>query len=119
MKTLYISDLDGTLLNRNAELTDRTRRAITAFTALGGFFTAATARTRETVRFILDGSGVNIPVILMNGVAVWDAGRDEYISVDYISPDTVRALPKSRRKAGIRLLYRSRGGGLSAAHNAE
>lgn len=42
---LFISDLDGTLLNGNAEVTEFTRDTLNRLMAKGLNFTAATART--------------------------------------------------------------------------
>ena len=45
MKTLYVSDLDGTLLNSNTALTDTTIETINALVEEGMEFTFATARS--------------------------------------------------------------------------
>jgi hydroxymethylpyrimidine pyrophosphatase-like HAD family hydrolase len=44
-KTLCISDLDGTLLNKNAELSEYTADALNDLIAKGLRFSVATART--------------------------------------------------------------------------
>lgn len=76
---LFISDLDGTLLNRNAQLTDYSRRTINLLVEKGMSFTAATARTYATVSKILNGLHVNAPIILMNGALIRDLQKDEYV----------------------------------------
>jgi Cof subfamily protein (haloacid dehalogenase superfamily) len=95
MKTLYISDLDGTLLNTDAELSPYTRDVIRRFTASGGYFTAATARTRETVRFILEDAGINVPAVVMNGVMLYDLCEDKLLSPNYISADDAEAIAEA------------------------
>ncbi|MDR2546224.1 MAG: HAD family hydrolase [Lachnospiraceae bacterium] len=77
MKTLYISDLDGTLLNRNAEITPYTMEVINNFTKRGGYFTVATARSLDTVLHILRDVKLNIPVILLNGVSIYDTVKGQ------------------------------------------
>jgi Cof subfamily protein (haloacid dehalogenase superfamily) len=101
MKTLYISDLDGTLLNANAELSPYTREVIKAFTTNGGYFTAATARTRETVRFILADSGINVPAVVMNGVMCYDLGKDELNMANYISPSAASVIADVEDRYGL------------------
>lgn len=81
MKTLYISDLDGTLLNNNAEITDNSKKLLNKFLSSGNYFSVATARTGATVIKMLDGVDVNVPVILMNGVATYDTQKSEYVKV--------------------------------------
>ncbi len=92
MKTLYISDLDGTLLNENAELTEYTKDVIRRFTASGGCFTVATARTVATVQYILRDAGINVPAVLMNGVTCYDLAKKEYIMPRYMSEEGTRAI---------------------------
>lgn len=77
--TLYISDLDGTLLNKDAHLTEHSREIINHLIKNGMNFTVATARTFATVSKILSGLNVNAPIILMNGALIRDLQKDEYV----------------------------------------
>ena len=83
MKTLYISDLDGTLLTPDALLDPADRDALAALLTGGLAFTAATARTQATVRFILAGLPLTLPVILMNGVTRYDLAADAFSGTKY------------------------------------
>lgn len=98
MKTLYISDLDGTLLNRDAELSDFTRDTLNGLISNGLQFAVATARTSATVERILDGVRLTLPVILMNGVLVTDLAAKKHIRVCAIDqpamPEIVAVLKK-------------------------
>ena len=84
-KTLYISDLDGTLLNRNAELSPFAVDGLRELSRKGVFFSVATARTAATVAAMLAPVGVNTPAVLMNGVCTYDLSKDEYVNVEYIN----------------------------------
>ena len=68
MKTLYISDMDGTLLAPGARLTPKTVEILQRLMEKGGYFTAATARTLIGLN-MLDLSGVDwtVPFVLGNG----------------------------------------------------
>ncbi len=81
MKTLYISDLDGTLLNNSAEITENSRKLLNEFIARGNFFSVATARTGATVVLMLEGVNINVPVVLMNGVASYDIKNKKYVNI--------------------------------------
>jgi len=83
-KTLYISDLDGTLLNSAAEVTPYTRKIINRFTSNGGLFTVATARTLDTVLHILDGVSLSAPAVLLNGVSIFDTRTHRYEKIETI-----------------------------------
>ena len=64
---LVVADLDGTLLNNNVEISDRTLAAIARYQELGGLFTYATGRTDESARRFAEKAGVKIPGIAYNG----------------------------------------------------
>ena len=72
MKTLYISDLDGTLLNENAVLSKETEDGLNALAQKNVLFSVATARTHATVTKMLANVKISVPVILMNGVCIYD-----------------------------------------------
>ena len=85
MKTLHISDLDGTLLDNEGKLSDENKRRINNLIEKGLLFTIATARTFATVVPILDGVKINCPVILMNGVMIYDLIKKVPIDLEIIS----------------------------------
>lgn len=87
MKTLYISDLDGTLLNNSAEVTETSQKLLSEFISRGNYFSVATARSEATVLQMLSDVPVNVPVVLMNGVALMNAETREYIKVEAFSDD--------------------------------
>jgi len=91
-KTLYISDLDGTLLNANAELSDYTIQVLNRIISDGGYFSVATARTAATAVIMLERVNINIPVILMNGVLVYDIAAKEYIRKEYLSGSAMECI---------------------------
>lgn len=77
--TLYLSDLDGTLLSPNGELPDVASQTLNALYKKGIPFTVATGRTIGTVSTIFSGISLLAPVILMNGVTVYDMAEKKYI----------------------------------------
>ncbi|MEA4832886.1 MAG: HAD-IIB family hydrolase [Oscillospiraceae bacterium] len=92
MKTLFISDLDGTLLNNNAELSEYTKSVINNLMDSGGYFSIATARTRETVKIIFAGAEVNVPAVLMNGACLYDMRSNKYVYSHSIIGDSLEKL---------------------------
>jgi HAD superfamily hydrolase (TIGR01484 family) len=69
---LYISDLDGTLLDNEGNLTDFTKKAIRQFIEYGGKFTIASARSIFTAGNFIEQLGIEVPVILRNGAFIYD-----------------------------------------------
>ncbi|MDE5621253.1 MAG: HAD family hydrolase [Ruminococcus sp.] len=88
IKRLYISDLDGTLLNNDARLSDFTVKAVNGLVEKGMRFTFATARSVYSAKPITSALNINIPYILMNGVSIYNPLNDRYIKNEYISPET-------------------------------
>ena len=72
MKKLYVSDLDGTLLNSKREVSERTAEILNQYIDSGGLFTVATARMPYTCDYRLSKVHMNVPAILMNGVMLYD-----------------------------------------------
>lgn len=85
LKTLYISDLDGTLLDSNACLSDYTISTLNKLIEDGIYFSYATARTIESAKKIMADVNISVPVILMNGVLIYDNLQDEYIKIEKFS----------------------------------
>ena len=88
-KTLYVSDLDGTLLGADSRISQRSCRLLTELADEGVMITAATARTPATVDMLLRGSGLRMPVVTMTGAAIWDPLSRKFRSVEFITPDAV------------------------------
>jgi len=72
MKTLYISDMDGTLLQSNGKMSEFTKEKLNEFYNKGIPFSVATARSMISAMPILQGVHFAAPIVLMNGVFVYD-----------------------------------------------
>lgn len=72
MKTLYISDMDGTLLQSDGTLSEYTKEKLNDFYEKGIPFAVATARSMVSAMPILNGVRFAAPIVLMNGVFVYD-----------------------------------------------
>ena len=92
MKTLFISDLDGTLLNKNAELSEYTVGTLNSLIADGLNFSVATARTAASVTRIMSQINLNHPIILMNGVLIYDLRAGRYLKIEPLAVDAVAEL---------------------------
>ena len=72
MKTLYLSDLDGTLLTPNAQVSRYTADTINRFVQNGGCFSYATARSIVSASRVTAGLHWKHPVICYNGAFIND-----------------------------------------------
>ncbi len=89
MNKLFITDLDGTLLDSHGKVSDKTKEIINALTDKGVCFAVATARTILSVSNIMDGLNITAPSVLMNGVCTYDMAKREYLHCHYIEPSAV------------------------------
>ena len=81
MRSLYITDLDGTLFNMEKKVTALTCDIINKFIAQDGLFTIATARMAYGCDEKLKDIQLNIPGIVMNGVCLYSFSDQQYLDV--------------------------------------
>lgn len=118
--TLYVSDLDGTLLNDSSILSPVTERTLNELIADGALFTIATARTPATAVDLMRNVNTNIPFIVMAGCALWDNGRRDYISARTICPNHMaRILGIFERQGSHPFVYHRRGNKIVVEHVSE
>ena len=89
VKTLYVSDLDGTLLAPDSRLSLATITLLNHAISEGALFSVATARTPATVSKLLKDVNVKIPLVVMTGAALWDKAAGVYSDVQYFNPSQV------------------------------
>ncbi len=87
MKTLYVSDLDGTLLDSHARLSEKSARIIRELIQKGMLFSVATARSQSCMS-ILEQLDIRIPCIQLNGVLMYDFPTKRYIGCTPMDRDT-------------------------------
>lgn len=72
MKTLYLADLDGTLLTPEQRVSGNSARILNALVKRGCLLSYATARSLETSRAVTAGISFTSPVIVHNGAVTAD-----------------------------------------------
>lgn len=89
---LFLSDLDGTLLNENSKVSARSVALINEAISRGANFSIATARTPATVEGLLREVKTRLPLIVMTGAAMWQPRTGEFLNVRYIEPESLRVI---------------------------
>lgn len=79
MNTLYVTDLDGTLLNQAAKVSERSIEIINRLVEEGMLFTYATARSLVSAAVATDGLTAKIPVIAYNGAFIFKPDTGEVL----------------------------------------
>lgn len=87
MKTLYVTDLDGTLLSSSEITSDLTNRIINSLVSRGMLFSYATARSYVTASKVTRGLDAHIPLIVYNGAFVIDQGTGEILLSNFFEQD--------------------------------
>lgn len=77
MKTLYVTDLDGTLLGSDERTSGFTNQTVNGLVQKGMLFSYATARSYVTAKKVTRGLDAHIPLIVYNGAFVIDQGTEE------------------------------------------
>lgn len=95
MKTLYISDLDGTLLNPDSRLSLGTITLLNHAISRGALFSIATARTPATVGRLMRDVNLQVPLVVMTGAALWDKATGRYSEVQHFEPWQVNEIVKA------------------------
>ena len=92
MKTLYVSDLDGTLLRKNETISSYTIKTINTLTSSGLLFSYATARSLNTSKKVTEGLNTHFPLIIYNGAFVKDNVTEEILIANYFEDDIYEVL---------------------------
>lgn len=79
-KTLFVTDLDGTLLNRQDRVSPFSVRAINGLVDRGMLFTYATARSLVSASKVTEGLSTKIPVIAYNGAFIFQPSSGAVLS---------------------------------------
>ncbi|MDZ8025064.1 MAG: HAD family hydrolase [Nostoc sp. DedQUE11] len=94
MNTVYISDLDGTLLGNNAKLSSFSKKVLDDLLQQGLQFTVASARSIVSIQRMLKGLNLRLPVIEFNGAFISDLDSGRHEIINSISPDVVESIYK-------------------------
>lgn len=85
VNTLYVSDLDGTLLRSNEVTSEYTNNVINSLTDRGMIFSYATARSLITAKKATKGINAKIPLIVYNGAFVIDNVTENILIANYFN----------------------------------
>ena len=92
--TLYVSDLDGTLLDSSAQISSKSTELLNKAIKNNANFTIATARTPATIVPILKNINMKLPVIAMNGCSIYDIKTNKYLHTTCIIPELIPELKR-------------------------
>jgi len=90
MKTLYVTDLDGTLLTSQKNISEYSKRTINSLIEDGMIFTYATARSLSSASKVVDGIHFQTPIVAYNGAHIFQPQSGERIASVGFEPEEIR-----------------------------
>ena len=102
MPTLYVSDLDGTLLRPDQRTSAYTNEAISALVCRGMRFSYATARSWNTARKATEGLTAAFPLILYNGAFIRDNVTGAVLHANFFPRGEADAVTDTLLRRGVR-----------------
>lgn len=97
---LYVSDLDGTLLNAGGKLSARTRAGLVNLLEMGVPISIASARSHFSISQIFGSMPFALPIIEFNGAFVTDYKTGEHLETNALPTDTADELLDLIREQG-------------------
>ena len=91
-RTLYVTDLDGTLMRNDLSISEFSVRTINELVEKGFAFTYATARSINSARTITGELKLNLPVITRNGAVLADNTTGKYLEKAVFTDEEVKLL---------------------------
>lgn len=101
MKKLFITDLDGTLLNSESQVSHRSAKIISDLSQHGALITVATARTPATVERLLQNTLTTPPAIVMTGASFWNRQNLQFNNPRFIDINSAEKIVTTCRKCGV------------------
>ncbi len=101
MRTLYVTDLDGTLLNSQSRLSEYTLKTVNAVVERGVLFTYATARSLVSASMVTKGLSQKIPIIAYNGAFIIEPCTGEFLSHESFSCEETETVIDTLEKLDI------------------
>ncbi|MCM1336102.1 MAG: Cof-type HAD-IIB family hydrolase [Candidatus Amulumruptor caecigallinarius] len=106
---LFVTDLDGTLLDADSSISPRSRRILNELIAHGVAVTAATARTPATVMPIFAAvTPSDTPMVVMTGAALWNRRTRCYTDLRPFDREAAAGILAAIRACGVEPLVYTR-----------
>ena len=100
-ETLYISGIDSVLIPDNHSANSYNKVELNRMIESGVKFTISTIRTPAEVMSLMDGVNLNLPLIVMDGAAMYDVNEKEYLEAEFLRADVCETAEKIIAESGM------------------
>lgn len=103
-KKIFFTDLDGTLLNDNKEITEQTRELLGNITRYGHYLVLISGRPMMSIMEVRKGlpiSNKNLYLVASNGGVIYDAERDVILKENRLTFEQADYLLRTCEKEGV------------------
>ena len=100
-KTLYVSDLDGTLLRSEQSLSEYTINTLNRLIEEGMIFSYATARSYATSGIVAAGLNARMPLIVYNGTFIVENGTKRRILSHFFTKEEAEEVTRTLVEVGV------------------
>ncbi|KNZ42619.1 HAD-IIB family hydrolase [Acetobacterium bakii] len=97
---LFVSDLDGTLLNSQNAISNYSKIKLNKLLSQGALISIVTNRSIATLLPIFEGVELKLPLVLMNGAALYDLQKKKYVHCRTVSNSTAQQVLKVFKQQG-------------------
>ena len=101
IKTLYVSDLDGTLLTSDMNISENSLKIINTLIDEGMLFTYATARSISSASIVAKGLSTRHPIIAYNGAFIVEPGTRKILAKEDFNRAEIQTVKELLTKAHI------------------
>lgn len=98
---LIVFDLDGTLLNRDSEISAYTTETLKLLSQRDIAYTVATGRSLHSARAVLEGHQFRLPQAYKNGVMIWHPEQERLASSALLTPEELDCVVRACIKYGL------------------
>ncbi len=99
--TLYVTDLDGTLLDNSQKIPDEAKQLLNEMLDAGLNFSIATARSWASTKPLVEGLRLRHPIVLYNGAHILDPVSGQLIENCTLSAEQMRQVVSLCRKHNV------------------
>ena len=99
--TLYVCGIDDVLINDDPSVSHYSAVELNRLIDSGLKFTVSTVHTPSKVVSLMKGVKLELPIIVMDGAAVYDLKKKEYLATEYLSTDVCATAERIIKKKGM------------------